>query len=54
MGPKVGLVDMEKERSYPCHLLWVKEPPGTHWIGGWMGLKADMTDMEKRKIFVKI
>jgi hypothetical protein len=23
--------------------------PGTHWIGGWVGPKAGLDDMEKRK-----
>jgi hypothetical protein len=26
-----------------------KEPPGTHWIGGWVGPRAGMDDLEKRK-----
>jgi hypothetical protein len=26
-----------------------KEPPGTHWIGGWVGPRAGLDDMEKRK-----
>jgi hypothetical protein len=25
------------------------EPPGTHWIGGWVGSRADLDDMEKLK-----
>jgi hypothetical protein len=25
--------------------------PGTHWIGGWVGLRASLDDMEKRKFF---
>jgi hypothetical protein len=24
--------------------------PGTHWIGGWMGPRAGLNAMEKRKI----
>jgi hypothetical protein len=27
-----------------------KEPPATHWIGGWMGNKADMDDVKKWKL----
>jgi hypothetical protein len=26
-----------------------KQPPGTHWIGGWVGPRAGVDDMEKRK-----
>jgi hypothetical protein len=25
------------------------ETPGTHWIGGWVGLRAGLDDVEKRK-----
>jgi hypothetical protein len=27
-----------------------KEPPGTHWIGGWVGPRAVLDAMVKRKI----
>jgi hypothetical protein len=27
-----------------------KEFPGTHWIGSWVGPRASLDDMEKRKI----
>jgi hypothetical protein len=30
-------------------LLPEKSPPGTHWIGGWVGPKAGVDAMEKRK-----
>jgi hypothetical protein len=26
-----------------------KEPPGTHWIGRWVGPRAGLDDVEKRK-----
>jgi hypothetical protein len=26
-----------------------KEPPGTHWIGGWADPRASLDNMEKRK-----
>jgi hypothetical protein len=26
--------------------------PGTHWIGGWVGPRAGLDDMEKKKILV--
>jgi hypothetical protein len=25
--------------------------PGTHWIGGWEGSRADLDDVENRKFF---
>jgi hypothetical protein len=33
----------------PASLLPGKEPPGTHWIGGWVDLRAGLDDLEKRK-----
>jgi hypothetical protein len=24
--------------------------PGTHWIGGWVGPRTDLDDMEKKKL----
>jgi hypothetical protein len=27
-----------------------KELPGTHWIGGWVGSRVGLDDVEKRKI----
>jgi hypothetical protein len=27
-----------------------KELPGTHWIGGWIGPRAGLDDVERRKI----
>jgi hypothetical protein len=27
-----------------------EKPPGIHWIGGWMGLRAGLDAVEKRKI----
>jgi hypothetical protein len=49
--------------SWPRHLLgeWSASRPclfnpwgkarGTHWMGGWVGLRAGLDDMEKRKFF---
>jgi hypothetical protein len=28
-----------------------KEPPDTHWIGGWVGPSVGLDDMEKRKFW---
>jgi hypothetical protein len=33
----------------PAALTPGKEPPGTHWIGGWVGPRAGLDDLEKRK-----
>jgi hypothetical protein len=33
----------------PASLPPGKQPPGTHWIGGWVGLRVGLEDMEKRK-----
>jgi hypothetical protein len=27
----------------------VERAPGTHWIGGWVDLRAGLDDLEKRK-----
>jgi hypothetical protein len=31
----------------PAALLPRKEPPGTHWMGGWVGPRASLDDVEK-------
>jgi hypothetical protein len=28
-----------------------RKPPGTQWIGGWVGLRTGLDDAEKRKIW---
>jgi hypothetical protein len=37
------------ERSASCigHFTPGERAPGTHWIGGWVGLRAGLVDMEK-------
>jgi hypothetical protein len=35
----------------PVALPLRKEPPGTHWIEGWVDLKAGLDDLEKRTFF---
>jgi hypothetical protein len=49
--------------SWPRHYLEVsgqlharaalprERAPGTHWIRGWVDLRADLEDLEKRKFF---
>jgi hypothetical protein len=34
----------------PAALFPRKEPPGTHWIGGWVGSRAVLDAVVKRKI----
>jgi hypothetical protein len=33
-----------------CHFILGEITSGTHWIGGWMGPKAVLNAMEKRKV----
>jgi hypothetical protein len=58
-----GEVDVEIQFFWPRHKLEVsgqlhapsalsppgKEPPGTHWTRGWLGPRAGLDNMEKRK-----
>jgi len=38
----------EWSASRPSHTLPLgKDPPGTHWIGGWVGLRAGLDTEEK-------
>jgi len=39
----------KKLASSPCHFAVGKEP-GTHWIGGWMGSRASLEVLERRKM----
>ena len=36
--------------SYPGHLITRERVSGTHWAGGWVGLRADLGVLEKIKI----
>jgi hypothetical protein len=38
------LVGGDSSVSHPSHFTL-----GTHWIGGWVGLRAALDDMEKRR-----
>jgi hypothetical protein len=35
--------------SHPGRFTPGERAPGTHWIGGWVGPRADLDDVEKRK-----
>jgi hypothetical protein len=38
----------------PAALLQRKEAPGTHWIGGWVGPRAGLDDVEKGKFIFPV
>jgi hypothetical protein len=40
----------EWSASRPCYFTPRKRAPGTHWIGGWMGPRAVLDAVMKRKI----
>jgi hypothetical protein len=41
----------EWSASRPGRFTAGERAPGTHWIGGWVGPRAGLNDVEKRKIF---
>jgi hypothetical protein len=42
-----ALVGEEWLHSLPCRFTHGERTPGTHWIGGWVGPRADLDDVEK-------
>jgi hypothetical protein len=40
----------EWSASRPCCLTPEERAPGTHWIGGWVGPRAGLDAVQKRKI----
>jgi hypothetical protein len=44
-----ALVGGEWPASRPCRYTPGEKAPGSHWIGGWVDIKAFMVDVEKRK-----
>jgi hypothetical protein len=44
------LAEGEWPASYPGSFTLGEKPTGTHWIGGWVGPRTDLDDVEKRKI----
>jgi hypothetical protein len=44
-----ALVGGEWSASSSCCLTPGEIAPGTHWIGGWVDLRAGLDDLEKRK-----
>jgi hypothetical protein len=43
------LVEGEWSLSRPCRFTPGERTFGTHWIGGWVGPRAGLKDVEKRK-----
>jgi hypothetical protein len=43
-----ALVRGEWSTSRPGRFTPGEKAPGTHWIGGWVGLRAGLDDLEKR------
>jgi hypothetical protein len=46
-----ALVGREWSTSRPGCFTPGERAPGTHWIGGWVDLRAGLDDLEKRKLF---
>jgi hypothetical protein len=44
-----ALVGGEWSTSRPGRFAPWERAPGTHWIGGWVDLRAGLDDVEKRK-----
>jgi hypothetical protein len=44
------LVGGERSTSRPGRFTSVEKAPGTHWIGGWVGPRAGLDDIKKRKL----
>jgi hypothetical protein len=44
-----ALVGGEWLTSRPCRFTTRERAPDTHWIGGWVGPRASLDDVEKRK-----
>jgi hypothetical protein len=42
----------EFSASRPCRLNPGEKATGIHWVGGWVGSRADLDDVEKRKILL--
>jgi hypothetical protein len=45
----MALVGGEWSASRPCRFIPGETAPGTHWIGGWVGPRAGLDYVEKRK-----
>jgi hypothetical protein len=48
----LALVGGEWSASRPSRFTPIDRVPGTHWIGGWVGPRAGLEDVERRKILL--
>jgi hypothetical protein len=48
LGPRIDWAG-EWSTSGPGRFTHGERAPGTHWIGGWVDLRAGLDDLEKRK-----
>jgi hypothetical protein len=49
-----ALVGGEWSASRPGHFNPGKRAPGTHWIGGLVGARTDLDDVERRNLWVVV
>jgi hypothetical protein len=45
----LALVVGEWSASHPCRFTPRERVPGTRWIGGWVGSRTGLDDVQKRK-----
>jgi hypothetical protein len=45
----LGLVGGKWSASHPILFTALERAPGTDWIGGWLGPRASLDDLEKRR-----
>jgi hypothetical protein len=48
-----ALAGGEWSASRSCHFTPAERAPGTHSVGGWVGPRAGVDDVEKRKLFYR-
>jgi hypothetical protein len=48
--PDLGVRKNEWPASRPCRFTPRERAPGTHWIGSWVDPRANLDDLEKRKL----
>jgi hypothetical protein len=44
-----ALVEGERSATRPGRFTFGERAPGTHWIGGWVGLRTGLDDVEKKE-----
>jgi hypothetical protein len=47
-----ALVGGEWSAPYPCCFIPRKIAPSTHWIGAWVGPRASLDNVDKRKFLI--